>query len=547
MATRQIAMYTVRMNIRGSSLATTLIFTALALVVAVALAATSVTHLHFSFSQNHREKALAAAESVLALAAERLQSDADYGHKRHPEESLEIVLNGAQGYLTFHPEQASDWGLPYSTNNRKTKTPSEGHNGRQVPGESTHLWAVGRSGDITRRLEAVVKVPGFPMALASSGKIQSEGALLIGGLDNLEDAFPEINPDKLEEADMASNAAGDAITIEGEATVTGSVQAVGNISLGEDVLLRGELKPASEPVSILQIDLSDIRPERSLPHTHTPGESITGARHMSADRILRGGLNLEDGVLYVDGDLTVHGGVSGSGALLVDGNVTIHDGAALATDNQIALVAKGDVRVYGRGQNSSHFQGLIYTEGDLEAEDVTLLGSFVANSPASALEPGSRLKLKDAGVIYYEQFAKFESEAKIGYLKFEHREPGYTSPPVTIPMTAEEYEEWREVVATLGRSNGEMGHDSAPARAFLRDMEDKHGLVNPTRGREGEAGEEDGYYEQILNYSGIGTVPLQNSEGQQIQVVEMEPAFEFDLNEFLSESQRMKIVMWREG
>ena len=99
------------------------------------------------------------------------------------------------------------------------------------------------------------------------------------------------------------------------------------------------------------------------------------------------GIVLSGGVLYVEGDVLVSaGGVSGKGAIISTGNVTIYGDGEATSDNQAAIVAGGNVVIRGSTSEKAKFAGLIYTEGQLDAENLRLAGVFVAAGDDSSVE-----------------------------------------------------------------------------------------------------------------------------------------------------------------
>lgn len=101
--------------------------------------------------------------------------------------------------------------------------------------------------------------------------------------------------------------------------------------------------------------------------------------------MLNEGLNLNGGVLYVDGDVTVSKGVTGYGALFATGKIKVSGGSNLGSDSLCALVAGGDLTISGAGADKTQFRGLVYSYGELAVSDVTIVGSLVG-APARAGE-----------------------------------------------------------------------------------------------------------------------------------------------------------------
>jgi hypothetical protein len=98
------------------------------------------------------------------------------------------------------------------------------------------------------------------------------------------------------------------------------------------------------------------------------------------------GLVLDNSVLYVDGDLDVSGGIQGSGALFVTGQTHISGASQLSTDNSVAVMTQGNVTMDGDSAATSHFQGMVYSEGDFKASHIDLLGVFIQNNPDRKVE-----------------------------------------------------------------------------------------------------------------------------------------------------------------
>lgn len=396
-------------RIRAATLLTTLMLIGLGLVLVLVLSSASLSQLHRNEGMAHSMKATRAAESVVVLATEKLVNDP--GFLTGSSNFLDWQDDSSRGRLSFDQAQANAWGIPVSINNREGASAIDGWQGIRVPAKSVHLVAVGESAGRRKTIDVVVSVPEFPFAVASSGPIESEGGLLVGGF--LGEDVSELKLDSLGPADLFSNDPGESIKLNGKVSVTGDVSAVGKVILGTDVEIHGAVKQSSDPISLAKIDVSTMRLKHSAPLVPKLGHNkIDESMHFNAPELnLTQGLELDDGLLYVNGDLKIKGGVRGHGALLVNGSVEIEGGATLSAQNQVAIVAEGDVIVHGSGDGSL-FQGLIYTEGDLVAEDITLLGAFVANRDGGTLNPGSRLKMKNAKVVHKPGFSSFETTAR---------------------------------------------------------------------------------------------------------------------------------------
>jgi hypothetical protein len=109
--------------------------------------------------------------------------------------------------------------------------------------------------------------------------------------------------------------------------------------------------------------------------------NVTGYAYNNGDVYVTGNLSLNGGVLYIQGDLTVTGEVTGKGAIFTTGNATINGSANLTSDDSMALVSGGNITLTGLPSNmgTPSFQGLLYTQGNLTASNIALVGNYVAN------------------------------------------------------------------------------------------------------------------------------------------------------------------------
>ena len=395
-----------RQGFRGATLALTLAVISLALILGLTLSGSSLVHLHQSTQSINRLRAANAAEAALADVSERLLREPEFGIGRMPDHSVEVEFEQSVARVTFHEQTASAQGIPLSTSNRFGIEPIEGWDSSVVPHHSVQVYAVGESGGVQVFLESVISVPEFPYVVASSGPVQSSGALTVGVVEAFEDI---LIPEALRPAALAANGK---VNITGQANIIGSLESTSSIVLGDSVNVRGEVRPLSEAVTLDDLDVASLRPTASVPLPGPDSPRIAGRYHHNGPELnITGGLELDDGVLYVNGDTHVSGGIQGKGAIVVNGDLTIEGSSSLAAETQIALVSQGDLTISGRGPESSFFQGLIYTEGDFLAQDVTLVGAFVANrKPVSSTNPGSRMELHNTRVVSFPEYGTFDLE-----------------------------------------------------------------------------------------------------------------------------------------
>lgn len=393
------------------------------------------------------------AESALAMAIEEVLSDESFGEDRSPASTVRFLPEegpeDARGLVIFNKAQAGD--RPFSTNNFAKENSIRGWSDRLVPQHGVHLVGIGSYNGVERRVEAVLVQPAFPFVVASNGPIHSSGGLLVAGVDSsveLTRGVKAIDPALLKPGDLVSNAdQRGAIQLGSDTTVTGKLETpASKADLG--VLYNhadpdtvnteaakidvGEIKYGADPEELPKINLSkyDPRPgegrpgrtihrelkEKSYPDPEKvlkPGEPLKGTILATPPEDADGkkvsftdGLELDGALLFVDGDVEIWGGLKGVGAVVATGSVAIHDGTALQSDNNTAVLAGGDINLSGTDQESSYFQGLLYTEGTLEAEQITLVGTLIARAD----EGGSETTLNNVNLVHNPENTSVEFE-----------------------------------------------------------------------------------------------------------------------------------------
>lgn len=382
---------------RGNSLASVLIVMGLVLTLAFVLAGAGMAHLNVAQHQESSQLAQEHAESVIALALQRiLESDGHFGENGSGAPLELSLVEGATGRLSFTALP----GVPPSLNNFSSDTARQNGGLRLVPAHSIHLVGVGTCRGVRRRVETLLFVPPFPYAIASEGPVVGE-RLLVGAV-NEAPAEPRLDPDQLLPGHILSNSAEpEAISLGTGTTVTGNVRAPGGIVTTPDVVVRGQLESGSAPGPVPRVRLQDYDPagrEDLQALVGTPADPLvdpaplTGFFRADQSLTVSGDLELQNGVVYVDGDLDVRGAVHGTGLVVATGRVLVAAGAALDPSNHAVLLAGRGARLEGQGKASSAFQGVVYTEGPFQAERMSLVGAFVAG-------PGGSLQLEDAAGI----------------------------------------------------------------------------------------------------------------------------------------------------
>lgn len=500
---------------RGTSLASTLMLVAVLVVLAFALVSVGVSNLNFTTRLDTLEHGRALSESVIALACDSLRLDPTFGTVANRGGVLDMKPRTGLGSarLTFDPILAVQLGIPCSTNNLEGSAAVPGW-GRPVPAGTVHLIGCSTVGGVTRNVEILLEQPAFPYAIASGGTLESSGNLLVGALPEGSDpTVTDLEPDGLQPANLLSN---DALVLGPNSMITGDVRAVGDVTidpLGSRV--GGQVKVHSSPVTLPQLDLSSYDPQgrsdlQQLSQSQLSSPVLVGWARRQGDLDIQDGLVLDQGVLFVEGDLTLSGGVHGVGAVFVTGKATVRGGSRLASDNQVALVSGGDMRLQAAGpRDSSYFQGMVYAGGDFRANQVTMLGALVA-----------RGSVKLTGVDLVQQPESTRMELQPGALSQLSLSEGQSVYRIPVRFDSPTYSVQNPV--TLELQSG-LTRDQAVDRVLL-----VLGQIAPQ-----------------------ASIPRLDVEAALDAVASAPPAsaqdsLQLDLSKFLPFEQRMHILMWKQ-
>lgn len=366
---------------RGFSLASVLFLSMLAFVVLWCMFSTSYYQVAFVENSVANDMARDWANNAILLAIDSLKNDPAFSEDTTYDPELGGSVE-AVGLLTFRTGSE-----PYSTNNLVSSVAVTGWNDTLVPPHAAHLVAVGRHQGKRQVMEAIVVLPPFPYSVASEGFFKSEGSLEVFSIDSLADLNDGISPDEKKPGHIVSNSGdppgGAAITLSKDTTVTGDARAVGSIETNGAVV--ANLLPGSSAVPLPEIRATDFDPA-GLPYTYayTPGTTVAGrARHSGS--LTLGDLKLENGLLYVEGHLTINGTISGQGAIVASGDLTVNGSMAVSSDFA-ALVAGKDLTLTGAGPGSSSVQGIAYAGGSFRASQVRIVGPYLQADPEGAAQ-----------------------------------------------------------------------------------------------------------------------------------------------------------------
>jgi hypothetical protein len=377
------------------------------IVAACSLAASAMANGLCVSSMVNRTAAANAADSMLAQAAERLfATDGKYGLAN---ETLgtRVDANNWQ-LLTFN--SASN-GVAFSTNNLNGTVPVSGWEGvaHQVAPKCVDLIATARVNGVQSRRRLLLLDGPFPYAVGVQAPMVGAN-VSVAAVDKtaqLPSNLALLNLSQLLPANVESDNALShfAVRLQGNSNhIIGNLQAVGGI-LAPPHSVQGSVNAGAESVTLPQLQIPSYAPSNagsslsSLPQGK--GSSATGLVRLPKLNE-SGKLELDNAVVYVDGDVRIDGGISGTGALFATGSVTLGAGNEFASTDQVAVACQGDLSIVGAGAAQSSFRGLLYTEGSFTASNVSLLGVFVDNAQSSST---AAVNVTNAQIVGVPQFA----------------------------------------------------------------------------------------------------------------------------------------------
>lgn len=380
----------------GITIGTVLLLVTVGALSIFTLVAVSFFHMRFSNVVVNQRSARNIAESALATALTQVWNDNTYGQTRGSDAFVHLRSNtdeAAEAFLSFHPAKANEFKVPYSTNNFQSQAAVEGGNGRTVPDSTIHLVALGKCRGASYRAEALYYVPPYPNSIASSGPVISTGGLLVAGIPSVERATElatanGLDQDKLEPGHIVSNSSRkSAVSIGPDSEIRGDVVAVGGINIANSANILGEVRPNASPQTVPELAIDQIFTKLAALETRDKildtelfeDKTIDYFTEVPTPLTVHGDLKLDGGVLYCRDDLHVQGQVVGNGAIFSLGDVTVDTGADLSANDQLALVARGTVELKGASQSSQFFNGLVYSEEGILANNITIIGAAVVN------------------------------------------------------------------------------------------------------------------------------------------------------------------------
>jgi len=594
---------------RGAAMAMLLVVIAIAAILAFTLAGGSIFHLTVATREANGADARNLAESAIAQCISNVMADTGgtYGKSN---ETIVVIKNqdpqAAAGVLTsylagisaavvtFDKTAANSKSLPFSFNNLdSTNASSDGWNGK-VPGSSMQIIAAGKSSGTTKYLEAILQIPPFPYCIATSGKFISSGDLLVAsvGTDSAySDLTGTIDKTKapLPGHVLSNNSADDSVTLNGKGKITGDVQTVGDVKMGPSstVEILGEVRSKYDPIDMPAIEITKYDPKdkdgvKNLA-TLLDKPTLQGFNRVDGTLNVTNSMVLDGALLYVTGSLNVGGGVSGKGALVVLGSTTIVGGVSLASDNLVALLCNGNITISGSGaSSSSSFQGLVYGKGNFTARDISVCGYFLNSGGTN-----SQISLSNVTFVHVPEYSSiavsttatvdggkvclYDSSLDEKLNTYSHY---YNKKTEIIELLGTE--NFNEVVSFLKESGPEFSYLPNGAEKFdfsingelqeggpksLAEIAEQMQFYYENRLEEHFQSKGNDCFMQYINladeiskctgrwadyfnehYDLLPYTTKQETGGSTGET----PVFSFDLNEFLRDADRMKVVLWRE-
>lgn len=367
---------------RGTALHVVMAVVAVVLVITTTMVTLTTINLEMTTAYANGEIALSEAQAGMARLLTCLEMDETYGIRGEDELRGNVESDGddTRGYcVTFR----TDSEFPFSVNNFDGSQ-AIGYMGRTVPRNMVHALSTGWCRGQYRTIEAVIDHPPFPYAMATTGRIDSTPLVVKGTTSDAAyaagraDAPGHIASNSLRP--LAIHIRHDPLNPELFTFISGFAQASATIDIEEPAVVRQGIRAAARPVKIPVINIPSFdnggQPGVAEIVPSTGGAQVLDIMYHCAHPLTyTGGLTLKDAFVYVQGNLTIQGGIKGRGAIVVDGNLRVQGDTTLeAGANQVALLASGAIELQGSG---NYLQGMVYGRGGVRASRLTVLGNVI--------------------------------------------------------------------------------------------------------------------------------------------------------------------------
>ena len=265
------------------------------------------------------------------------------------------------GDLTFDDGTSSyeitfDTGNPnFSVNNLTGSGAPTNFRGDPVPPVSADVVVVCRQGSIESRYRYLVR-RGYSAleGAGTNGRMIFEDNVVLDSIASLDD--PTSVEARFHANDVADSGEGVGWNGSGTFEVLHDVKLTSRTTIDPGVTGSNpggtlENEPTI-PFPTMDVTSQVVSASAAPPPDSVPGGGcfVSGERYLSGNQLFTNDITLSEGSLYVDGDLEIHGGISGTGAIFVNGSVTVRGGNATVITNQptgAAIIAEGDVTFEG--------------------------------------------------------------------------------------------------------------------------------------------------------------------------------------------------------
>ena len=316
-----------------------------------------------------------------------------------------------------------------SINNLSNEANVEGPDGYPVEAGQALVIGIAKVEDVYHASFVRVNYPSFPYALATAGSFQSFGSLVVGGFSEGSD-FAHLDFSKLKAGGLLANSdQQNAISLSGTATIAGDAKTPGtaDVSAAKVEWLEGgklDTKAAAEEIPKINVTRYDVtaRPEhQTLTSADFRSTNVgkplvlSGLARSSGNQVVTGGLVLNSAQMYHEGDLVIeYGGISGSGAIFVTGKLEVRGQNELATNALCAIVAEKGLTLKGNGIARSSIHGLVYSEGPIVVQDLTVIGTLVNGKSDTSTAPPPPMQLTNSAFLRDEAALKLEIDLQFG-------------------------------------------------------------------------------------------------------------------------------------
>lgn len=386
---------------RGGSLMSALLLITIIMLIAATMAGVFTMNMNITQRVSNGTVALSEAEAGISEVLYLITRDENIEAPSSAEESSEnpkvtygfenetirstitpgMDSDEAYHVVTFNSSSA----YPHSTNNTTLDNDS-GSLGRTVPDGMLHIVSTGYCKGQYRSVECIIEKPPFPFGLATSGPIHSTEPLVVKGVSSLDKLVSgdEDRPGHI----LCNSAEGvriDQVNPPRPTEISGFIKSAGPAVVAQPAVVRGGIRAHSDASSFADINIENFKNEGEpgvvtlVDNTYPEDQQMDIMYyHPGGGLTYQGSVNMNRALLYVDGDLTINGPVSGEGLIVVNGNATFQAGTTLSGSNKMAVLCSGDMTING---NNNYFTGLVYCEGNLSARNITIVGNTIVNSP----------------------------------------------------------------------------------------------------------------------------------------------------------------------